>query len=243
MESAPVLMMKPPVRMAFYDFDGTLASSNVVTRYAYYARKLPSRLRAAAKYTQLLVTVPLWIGLNLYSRRLFNEIFYRQYRGLERDWLRNLGEPLFEKVIRPTIFPGARALLEADRAAGFRLVMVSGGLDFALEPVVRYFSFDDVICNTLVYNQGAATGEISPPLIAEQEKVAAIIRLCREANAEVGDSKAYSDSSSDLPMLEAIGHPAAVHPDRRLRLTARKRGWPVLDLKRGDHVHRGEIDR
>jgi HAD superfamily hydrolase (TIGR01490 family) len=229
--------MSQTIRAAFYDFDGTLVSSNVVTRYAFFAKNHPSKLRACLRYAKLLVTVPFWIGLDMYSRRLFNQIFYREYRGMGENWLAEQSETMFHRDIIPKVYPGAASLLEADRQAGFRLVLVSGGLDFALAPAVRHFGFDDVICNRLVYQDGVATGEIAPPLLAEQEKLAAIERFCREYNVDTAQSKAYSDSYSDVPMLEAVGLPAAVNPDRRLQRVASQRGWPVLNLKAGTHGH------
>ena len=222
--------MSESICAAFYDFDGTLVSSNVVTRCAFFAKNHPSRAQAFLRYGKLLAAVPLWIALDLYSRRLFNEVFYRQYRGMSKDWLAAKAEELFEKEIRPKIYPGAQALLSGDRQQGFRLVLLSGGLDFALAPAVRHFGFDDLICNRLVYEDGVASGEVVSPLLAEQEKVAAVHRFCREYNVDTARSKAYSDSLSDLPMLEAVGLPSAVNPDRRLRRVANDRGWPVLDL-------------
>jgi HAD superfamily hydrolase (TIGR01490 family) len=226
-----------PMRLAFYDLDGTLVSSNVVTQYAYFARNLPSRSQAALKYAKLVLSVPLLIGLDLYSRRLFNVVFYREYRGMRERWLRELAKGCFEEIIQPSIFPGAKALVDSDRAAGFRTVLVTGTLDFALVPIVRYFGFDDAICNSLIYENGAATGEVASPLIAEAEKVNAMIRLSRKYNAETARSKAYSDSFSDVPMLESVGLPSAVNPDRRLRRLALERGWPVLDLKSENPVY------
>ncbi len=226
--------MQEMIRAAFYDFDGTLVSSNVVTRYAYFAKHHPSRLEAFLRYTKLLLTVPLWLALDAYSRRLFNEIFYREYRAMRLDILNEQSERMFANDILPKVYPGAKPLIEADRAAGFRLVLVSGGLDFAIAPAVEYFGFDDLIANRLVFEDGVATGDLAPPLLAEQEKVAAIERYCREYNVDTARSKAYSDSLSDLPMLEAVGVPAALNPDRRLRKVAVERGWPVLDLKAGE---------
>ena len=223
--------MSTPARLALYDFDGTLVSGNVVRRYAFFARHHPSKLHAVLKCTKLVTSVPLLIGLDFLSRPLFNEYFYREYRGMRREWLLELSEQLFREEIQPSIYPRSKELVEADRSQGFRLVLVTGELDFALGEVARYFGFDAVIANTLVYEKGAATGEITRPLIATEEKARAIQRLCREYNVKPEFCKAYSDSFSDAPMLESVGHPIAVNPDRRLRRVALQRGWPIVDLR------------
>src|SRR5262249_26839399 len=157
------------------------------------------------RYMKLVASVPLWVGLDLYSRRLFNEVFYREYRGMKQEWLRGMAEELFREVVCPTIYSGSKALVEADRAQGFSPVLVTGELDFAVGPIVSYFGFDAVISNSLLYRHGRATGKVNPPLIAEEEKAAAIKKMCRQQNAEPTASKAYSDSVSDLHMLEAVG--------------------------------------
>jgi len=221
------------MRFAFYDFDGTLASGNVVQRYAYFARREPSRLRAAARYARLLLNVPLFLALDFFSRRLFNQVFFMEYRGLREDWLRNLQDSIFEKVIRPTIYPRAQALVRSDRTQGFTPVLVTGELDFVMAPVIRYFAFDGAIVNSMTFRQGRATGVVVPPLIAEREKVEAIKRYSAKHGASLAACKAYSDSFSDRHMLESVGNPVAVNPDRRLMRVASDRGWPILDL-RGD---------
>ena len=223
--------MANSVRIAFYDLDGTLVSSNIVTRYAFLVRRLPSRPEASWKFLRLIAGVPSYLALNYYSRRLFNELFFREYRGITQEWLEQFTLPLFEQVIFPSIYPGARALLNRDRSEGFHLALVTGELDFALGPVVKYFGFNSCISNRMIFENGTATGKLMPPLIAEAEKVRAMARACREAGADIAQCKAYSDSFSDIPMLEASGHPVAVNPDRRLNKMALERGWPVLDLR------------
>jgi len=222
-----------PTRVAFYDLDGTLISGNVVTRYAFCALHDPSPLRAGFLFARLVAEIPYWIALDLHSRRRFNEAFYRKYRGRKQDWLEHLSEPMFQQEVLPKIYPGAKPLLDADRADGFRLVLVTGALDCELPPVTRHFGFDHAVSNRLVFRDGRATGELEPPVLAEREKQEALRRFCRDYNVDTAQSKAYSDSFSDVSMLESVGLPAAVHPDRRLRRVARARGWPILNLKKG----------
>ncbi len=228
--------MRSQPGIAFYDFDGTLVESNVVTQYAYFARNLPSRGESAWRYLKLILSVPVFLGLDLYSRSLFNVFFYRYYGGMRRDWLEEQAHGLLEKVFLPALFPGAPALVQKDRSEGYRTVLVSGSLDFALKPVANHLGFDEVISNSLVYSGGVATGELNPPLIAEKHKTAAMRELCRRYNVETASAKAYSDSVSDLPMLEMVGKPAAVNPDRRLKRIAQARRWPVLNLKDANRV-------
>jgi HAD superfamily hydrolase (TIGR01490 family) len=224
--------MGGPNRFAFYDLDGTLVSSNVVHQYGWYARNAPSRIDSWLRTARLLGSVPRFIVVDQQSRTKFNVIFYRSYRGLRREWLETMSTRLFDELFRPSMFSGARALVEADRQAGYQTVLVTGSLDFALGPLVRHFGFEHVISNRLVFRDGVATGEIEPPLIAEAEKVATMRRLAGEYNVDTANSKAYSDSMSDLPMLEAVGEPSVVNPGRQLRRIAEDRGWPVLDLKK-----------
>lgn len=225
--------MNTKQRIAFYDFDGTLTSGDIVRRYTYFMWRDPSRLRAAIKFTKLLVSIPSWLRLESRSRRKFNIEFFREYQGMHKDFLQGHSRQLFEEEIMPSIFPDARKLLTEDIIRGYMPVMVSGELDFALERVSPYLGFQALICNHLVFKDGLATGEVESPLIAEEEKVQAMENLCREYETDLKHAKAYSDSISDLPMLEAVGTPIAVNPDRKLRRVALQRGWTILNLKRG----------
>ncbi|MEJ2006983.1 MAG: HAD-IB family hydrolase [Acidobacteriota bacterium] len=230
--------MSPNQPLAFYDFDGTLTSGNIVRRYAFFTWHQPSRSRAIWKFLKLLFSIPKWLMMEFRSRRQFNIVFFREYRGMKEKQLRGQAEQLFYEEILPSIYPDTKALLEEDRRQGYLPVLVTGELDVALDDVIRYLGFHAVISNHLVFEDGVATGEVEAPLIAEEEKVRAMEELCRKFGTEMKRSKAYSDSFSDLSMLEAVGTPAAVNPDRRLKQIALERGWTILDLKRGIDVNR-----
>ncbi|MEZ5361657.1 MAG: HAD family phosphatase [Bryobacterales bacterium] len=219
------------MRAAFYDFDGTLAASNVVTRYFFFARRAPGLFDRLRRSAVTLGGVPYWLWLDSRSRKLFNEVFFRQFRGLRRDWLEQQAEALYTEEVRPKIYPGSAKMVRRDRDAGFATVLVTGGLDFELAPLARELGFDHLLANRMRFEGGVATGEIEPPLLAEQGKIEAMADLCRRYNVETTQSKAYSDSFSDAPMLEYVGLPAAVNPDARLKALAQQRGWPVLSTK------------
>lgn len=226
------------MRAAFYDFDGTLVSSNVVSRYFWYARQVRNPIEMIHRSSTVLLGIPYWLWLDSRSRRRFNETFFLLYRGLELDWLQKRARRLLAEEMIPKTFPGAAALIEADRAAGYEPVLVTGGLDFAMRPAAEHLGFDHLIANRMEFKDGIATGRIIEPLLAEEGKVKAIQEFVDRYNVDLGQSKAYSDSGSDAPMLEMAGYPAAVNPDKALAAIAAERGWPILSTKHASTPNR-----
>lgn len=222
----------PPHRAAFYDLDGTLLSCNLVTTYAYYARNDRSLVKSAYLFLRVLLNVPLFLGLDLYSRTLFNIYFFRMYRGMHRDRLVGLADDLFEVTLKPSIYPGAEELVRRTRAEGFRNVLVTGAHDITVRPIALHFGIDEVICNRLEFKDHIATGRVLPPLVAEGEKALIIRDYAAREQIDLARSCAFSDSTSDIPMLAVSGHPVATNPTRRLRRFAAEKGWPILDLNR-----------
>src|ERR1700747_1446717 len=203
-------------KAAFYDLDGTLLSCNLVTMHAYYARNDRSLLKSVYQSTKVLLSVPLLFGVDLYSRSVFNVFSFRAYRGMHRDRLIGLADDLFEVILKPSIFPRAQALIDTTRDLGYRNVLVTGTLDFQIRPVALHFGFDEVICNRLEFKNQVATGQVLPPLIAENEKARSIRMYADDERIDLAQSCAFSDSSADVPMLSAVGHPVATNPTRGL---------------------------
>lgn len=221
---------EPPDRVAFYDFDGTLVSGNVVTRYAWLARRHPDPLEAGWRFGKAVLGVPFWLALDAVSRRMFNVVFFRQYRGLEEAWLRAKAREMFQTVIKREQFRYARERVALDRKAGYRTVLVSGGLDFELAPAAEYFEFDDMLANRMAFHDGVATGETVPPLLAGEVKAAELKAYAEAHGFDMSQARAYSDSGSDIPMLKAVGTPVATNPDSRLRKVAVANRWDLVDL-------------
>ncbi|MGI8785587.1 MAG: HAD family hydrolase [Acidobacteriota bacterium] len=217
-------------KAAFYDLDGTLLSCNLVSAYAYYARNDRSILKSLVLFARVLLAIPLLFFMDLYSRSAFNLYFFHFYRGMNRDRLIGLSDDLFEVTLKPSIYPRAEELVRSTRAEGFRNVLITGALDFTVRPIQKHFQFDDVICNHLEFRDHIATGQIVPPLVAEGEKARLIREYAARENIDLDQSRAFSDSVSDVPMLKVSGLPTATNPCYRLRRLALREGWQVLDL-------------
>lgn len=215
---------------AFYDLDGTLVKTNLVHALMFQARNQQGILRSVGKSVSVIASIPAFFLTDAYSRSVFQELFFRKYKGESEDRLRFLSEELFEEVLKPSIYPGAYELIEKSRNLGLRQVLVTGALDMTVAPLARHFKIDDWITNRLEFVDGFATGRLLPPVMANATKASWIRTFAEKEGLSLTDSYCYTDSISDLPMLSVVGHPTAVHPDFRLRSTAIHSNWPILDL-------------
>jgi HAD superfamily hydrolase (TIGR01490 family) len=216
---------------AFYDLEGTLVSTNLVHTLGFYARNQQGVLRSLRKTATTVLSIPLFAATDQYSRKVFNDLFFKRYKGETEDRLRFFADELFENVLKPAVFPGAFELIEKSRSLGLRQVVVTGALDFSVEPLMKYLGIEAYVSNRLEFVNGIATGRLLPPVLAAATKASWIRNYAEQEGINLSESYAYTDSMSDLPMLSIVGHPAAVNPDMRLRQTALHHDWPILNLK------------
>jgi HAD superfamily hydrolase (TIGR01490 family) len=147
--------------------------------------------------------------------------------GWPVDRVREIVARHLDELIVPYIYPEARALIAAHQAAGRDVIIVSTSGHEVVDPIARLLGADAVIATRMGVESGRYTGRLE--FYAYGEAKAARIRdLAAARGYRLRDCHAYSDSATDLPLLEAVGHPHAVNPDRILRRVARQRGWPVL---------------
>ncbi|HVG31947.1 MAG TPA: HAD-IB family hydrolase [Pyrinomonadaceae bacterium] len=216
---------------AFYDLEGTLVSTNLVHTLGFYAKNQPGLFSSFKKSASTLLSLPLFAVTDQYSRKVFNDLFFKRYKGESEDRLRFFADELFQDVLKPAVFPGAFELIEKSRSLGLRQVVVTGALDFSVKPLMEYLGIEDYAANHLEFVNGVATGRLLPPVLAAATKASWIRTFAEREGLSLSDSYAYSDSMSDLPMLSVVGHPAVVNPDMRLRQTALHHDWPILNLK------------
>ena len=216
---------------AFYDLEGTLVSTNLVHTLGFYAKNQQGLFRTIKKSATTLLSIPIFAATDQYSRKVFNDLFFKRYKGESEDRLRFFAEELFEGVLKPAVFPGAFELIEKSRSLGLRQVVVTGALDLSVTPLMKYLGIEDYVTNRLEFVNGVATGRLLPPVVAAATKASWIRTFAEREGLSLSDSYAYTDSMSDLPMLSVVGHPAAINPDMRLRQTALHHDWPILNLK------------
>jgi HAD superfamily hydrolase (TIGR01490 family) len=214
----------------YFDVDGTLVRTNLVQPTVYYLLNQGTPLQTTVRVGRALLRAPLMARAELLDRRLFNELLYSAYEGMSEDRIVLLADEVFDRVLRPALFPAARSLVEKSQAAGHKVVFVSGALDGIVRRLADHLGGGDVIANRLEMKDGIATGKLLAPVVAGPEKARIVRDHARMNGYDLDECFAFSDSYSDVPMLSVVGHPAAVNPDRRLALLAKAYSWPSFDL-------------
>jgi putative phosphoserine phosphatase / 1-acylglycerol-3-phosphate O-acyltransferase len=135
----------------------------------------------------------------------------------------------FEREVRHRLRRRAREVLARHRDRGDRMVLASSGTLYAVRAAAEAYGFEEVVCTRLeVDGAGLLTGRLAT-LAVGRAKERAVRAWADEVGADLATATFYTDSASDLALLEAVQTPVAVNPDRALRRIAAARGWPVED--------------
>ena len=152
-------------------------------------------------------------------------------RGRARDEVIAFGRSVAREEILPRLYPQAVDVMSRHKRAGRAVYIASSSPQDYLELLAEELAIDGVIGTRAEVVDGLYTGNLDGPMIHGPEKAGRVRELADERAIDLARSFAYSDSINDLPMLEMVGHPIAMNPDRRLRAVARRRGWQVLDFR------------
>jgi HAD superfamily hydrolase (TIGR01490 family) len=217
---------------AFFDLDKTIIAKSSVLAFGrpFYKEGLLSR-RAIAKslYAQI---VYMLVGADEEKMEKLRAAMSAMTRGWNRDHVASIVRETLNDVIEPIIFAEALDLFDEHHAAGRRVVIVSSSPVEVVEPLAEFLGADDSIgTRAAVDADGNYTGELEFYAYGPN-KADAIRELAARAAINLAESYAYSDSITDLPMLELVGYPVAVNPDRELGRIAREHGWEVRTFAR-----------
>jgi HAD superfamily hydrolase (TIGR01490 family) len=223
--------LRPIRTAAFFDLDKTIIakSSTLAFSRSFYAGGLINRravLRSA--YAQFVYLVG---GADHDQMERMRHYLSSMATGWDVQQVKDIVKETLHELIDPIIYDEAATLIEEHHLAGRDVVIVSTSGAEVVEPIGEMLGADDVIASRLEIVDGKYTGEIDYYAYAD-EKARAIEQMALERGYDLEACFAYSDSITDAPMLELVGHPHAVNPDKELRKLAARKGWPVLQFTR-----------
>lgn len=214
---------------AFFDLDKTLIarSSTLAFGPSLYRHGLLSRadmMRGALAQLRYRVS-----GADHRQMERLKAHALQACRGWPVDLVTEIVTAHLKDLILPYVHAEARALLSDHQGAGQDAIIVSTSGHEVVAPIAALLGVESVIATRMRIANGHYTGEMECYAYGE-EKAVLVRRLAAERGYTLPGCYAYSDSVTDLPLLELVGHPRAVNPDRALRRIATVRGWPVLSF-------------
>jgi HAD superfamily hydrolase (TIGR01490 family) len=224
---APASRSIEGMEAAFFDLDKTVidrASIAAFGRPFMRGGLINRRLVARAAISQLIY---LYFGADEERLVRVRESMLAITKGWDRAQVRQIVRHTLLETIEPIMYAEALELMELHRAAGHRVYLVSASPEEIVLPLADMLGVDGAICSRgEVDDQGCYTGRMAFYAYGE-EKATAMRELAERTGIDLAASSAYSDSATDLPMLEAVGRPVAVNADRALAKVAKERGWEM----------------
>ena len=225
-------VLDPSRHVVAFDLENTIIASNVVFSYAWLASRCLSPRDRAKLTLKTLVEVPSLLALDRRDRTDFLRHFYRRYDGAPVELMDRLGPELLSDHILTKAYPAALRRVREHRRLGHKTLLITGALDIVVNPLRPLF--DDVICAEMSEVDGRYTGELLAVPPTGEVRAQALRDYADANNLDLSESVAYADSSSDLPLLDAVGFPVAVNPETRLASLATKRGWLIEYWSKAD---------
>ncbi len=213
--------------IAFFDFDRTLIAANSA---AMWIRR---EFRAGHLNPWTALKAGTWIFRYHLGFASIEDAIRRAIStlaGTNADEVRGSTYAFYDEHVRGLYRPGAREAVERHRAAGDKLVLLTSSSVYLADKVLEELRLDAALCNRFeIDDAGLHTGRTDGDLCFGTGKLAHARAYAERAGVPLGECAFYTDSFTDLPVMEVVGQPVAVNPDGRLRREANRRGWPVVD--------------
>ena len=210
---------------AFYDLDHTILAGNSATHLVQAARERGVMTERQFRHA-------IWLGI-LYKlnignpTRMINRML-TWLKGLQENAIMKLSREIFEQRIKDTIRPEILETIREHRSKKGSVVLLSSATTPICLPVSQYLGMDEIICTRLESENGTFTGYTLGKLVYGPEKKVRMLEFCREKNYDPREAWYYGDSITDRYVMEAVGFPVAVSPDKGLAKIARQKNWPIL---------------
>ncbi len=228
-----------PKVAAFFDVDRTLLAG--FSAAAFLRRQILEGGVSVREFGRGL-TAALEFELQRTSFPTFVRDMSSGWIGRTEGELRDFGERVFRESLAKEIYPEARALVNAHFERGHTVAIVSSATRFQTEPLARELGIEHVLCTELEFRRGRFTGEIEFACFGPG-KAAAARRLAEQRELKLEQSFFYTDSMDDLPLLEMVGAPRPLNPDRALAALAGERAWPMRTFESRGRPGLGPVAR
>src|SRR5262245_29110093 len=179
---------------SYFDVDGTLVASNLIPPTLYYLLNLPTPLHVARNLGRAILKAPVMAWAEYRDRRLFNEVLFTVFDGMSEDRLVTLADDVFERVLKPKLYPGARDLVQTSLDKGQDVILVSGALDVVVRHMADYLGATGYIANRLEIKDLHCTGKLLRPVVAGPNKALLVRDHARAHDHVLDECFAYSDS-------------------------------------------------
>ena len=217
---------------AFFDLDKTIIAASSTLAFSKPFQEgglITKRAMLRSAYSQMVFALG---GADHDQMEKLRQFLSGLVKGWDVATVREIVAQTLTEIVDPLVYAEAVALMREHQEAGRHVIIVSASGFDVVEPIGQLLGADGVVATMLeISEEGQYTGEITRYVYAE-EKAAAIRELAEVHGYDLAESYAYSDSITDLPMLDAVGHAFAVNPDKELRKEAETREWPILDFTR-----------
>jgi putative phosphoserine phosphatase/1-acylglycerol-3-phosphate O-acyltransferase len=209
---------------AFFDMDKTILSENSATlymRHRYQRGEMSKRdlMRGIGAYIKYKIGI-----LDIRSWTLDMLV---QFSGQSEKLLEEEAIAWVEDSVVETIYPEAERLVDEHLGESHVVAIVSGATGFVVRPIAARLGIDHYLYTRLEVEGGLFTGRVIEPICFEEGKIYWLQQFIDEMGIDLAKSYFYTDSITDLPLLDLVGHPVATNPDPLLYRTAVKRRWPV----------------
>ncbi len=224
-------MSTPAREAAFFDLDKTVITKSSTLAFGrhFYKGGLVNR---RAVYKSVLAQLVYYLrGADADNMDQARDQLRELCAGWPVEQVNAIVAERMHLVIGSVVYAEALALFDEHRAAGRELVIISSSSEHVVRPIGELLSVDHVIATRMVVVDGKYTGEIEFYAHGEN-KAEAIREFAAERGYDLEQCWAYGDSTTDQAMLEAVGNPTAVNPDKKLRQVAENSGWPVLEFQK-----------
>lgn len=210
---------------AFYDLDHTILDGNSATHLVMESRK--RKVMSERQYRHA-VWLSILYKLNIGNPTLMINRMLSWLKGLKEADIMDLAQDIFDNIIKETIRPEILQTIREHRARKGAVILLSSATTPICQPVSQFMELDDMICTRLESENGILTGHTRGKLVYGPEKKVRMLSFCIENKYDPLDAWYYGDSHTDRYVMEAVGHPVAVSPDKRLMRIAKRNKWSIL---------------